>query len=468
MQKPNFKFGDRVKVYDEIATVLSVHYNGCEVRFDKPNKYGFTDYFVFYKNLKKVEEKEMKYKVGQKVIDNTGQFFEKGIKARIVHVYNDPKAPPSYMVGDGIVSWYAREDELSPIFPVPKYRKYDRVNWFEGFSVYPSIIMDVRTVDGSPLYHIVTENQNRESDVLEDKLDRLPDKFEVNIHRDNNKTIAQFIRNGAEVMREEVTKCHPDDEDDFEIDSDIAYSRLMRFPEVSKAVKKENEKLKADLEQARADADYYAKQARDKSKILDDVLKSNEEISKGYEELSEKYNEMEEKVREYDGIRSNNADMINRNADLEEQLSKQKEINKELVDEHAELIRDYAHKSDLLAELEEQVDKQKEINKELVGENEKLKAEIEKLKACNKEIKVCDTVEIVNSKACYSLYEEWIDKYLPKFANQWNEFHDPKNGDIGIVMAKAKHYRSGEMLYAVLIGEKVYIMGERSIKLHNN
>lgn len=93
-------------------------------------------------------------------------------------------------------------------------------------------------------------------------------------------------------------------------------------------VVEENGKLKRDLGQAKSDADYYANQARDKSKILNDVLKSNEEISKGYEELSEKYNELEEKVHEYDGIRSDNAHMVSRNADLEERVKRAIEIGK--------------------------------------------------------------------------------------------------------------------------------------------
>lgn len=99
---------------------------------------------------------------------------------------------------------------------------------------------------------------------------------------------------------------------------------------------------------------------------------------------------------------------------------------------------------------------------------EKLKAEIEKLKGCNEKITVSDTVQIVDSGDCYFLYEKWINKYFPKFAKQWNELQNPKNGDIGFVMAKAKHFSCEDMLCAVLIDGQVYVMGERGIKLCNS
>ncbi len=349
---------------------------------------------------------------------------------------------PKLEVGDRVI-WNGKNAKIIRVTPLGRY------------------VVDVGDTS------VMTYGQNLKK--LEEK-DMEDNTQAITIIRDGNKTLAIYTSRGGmtDITKTAVARCHPDDEYDFEIGSDIAYSRLMGFPEVSKAAKKENEQLKErirDLEISNTSwAENFAQLKRNKDTAV--------------------HNLGEEK------------------ANLKEQLSKQKEINKELVDEHAELIRDYAHATNRIDDLEEQLSKQKEINKELVDENEKskdkvkelesmnadltseaqylerkvkrfadecekLEAEIEKLKPSNKEIKVCDTVEIVNSKACYSLYEEWIDKYLPKFANQWNEFHDPKNGDIGIVMAKAKHYRSGEMLYAVLIGEKVYIMGKEGIKLHN-
>lgn len=122
-----------------------------------------------------------------------------------------------------------------------------------------------------------------------------------------------------------------------------------------------------------------------------------------------------------------------------------------------------------MKELRDRIIKQKEINKELVDENEKLKAEVKKLKFSNREIEVYDTVEIVNKEYCFSRYKDWATKYLsPIISSRFKGGYVPENGDIGLVVAKAKHEYQDKMLYAVLIDGQVYIIGEQGLKLHSN
>lgn len=265
--------------------------------------------------------------------------------------------------------------------------------------------------------------------------------YAITIIRDGSETRAIYTSFGGttDVTKTAVARCHPEDTYNFKIGADIAYKRLMGNPEPDKS--------DSDTNHVYTDKEW-------------------QEVEKVYRDRCDEIVDIKAELR---CINDNCNYWKSKYTNLKDKLSKQKEINKELVDEHAELIRDYAHKSDLLAELEEQVDKQKKINKELVDENENLKAEIKKLKACNKEIEVYDTVEIVNSKACYCLYEEWIDKYSPtRISNRFKLGYAPENGDIGLVVAKAKHETQDKMLCEVLIDGQAYIMGEQGIKLHNN
>lgn len=118
--------------------------------------------------------------------------------------------------------------------------------------------------------------------------------------------------------------------------------------------------------------------------------------------------------------------------------------------------------------LKDKLSKQKEINKELVDENEKLKAEAGKLKSSNREIEIYDTVKIVNRGGCYSCREGFIRQYVPSVLSKFRMGDTPKNGDIGLIVAKAKPKDEKEMIYAILIDGQVYVMNERGIKLHNN
>lgn len=143
---------------------------------------------------------------------------------------------------------------------------------------------------------------------------------------------------------------------------------------------------------------------------------------------------------------------------------------KESIEEKTCLIKIYMQQVDdyraIIMDMQNNLDKQKEINKELVDENKKLKAEIEKLKPSNREIQVYDTVEIVNYGNCYDCREGIVRQYAPFVLSKFKGCHAPKNGDIGVIVAKAKI--RNEMNYVVIIDGQAYVMGERGIKLHNN
>ena len=125
---------------------------------------------------------------------------------------------PKLEVGDRVI-WNGKNAKIIRVTPLGRY------------------VVDVGDTS------VMTYGQNLKK--LEEK-DMEDNTQAITIIRDGNKTLAIYTSRGGmtDITKTAVARCHPDDEYDFEIGSDIAYSRLMGFPEVSKAAKKENEQLK--------------------------------------------------------------------------------------------------------------------------------------------------------------------------------------------------------------------------------
>ena len=81
------------------------------------------------------------------------------------------------------------------------------------------------------------------------------------------------------------------------------------------------------------------------------------------------------------------------------------------------------------------------------------------------EFKVGDLVEIVDNGRQYSTYGPWIEEIAPEQLSNFESGKLVDNNVTGVILAIAPHLRGGRNLYLVKVGNNVFIMGEKGLKL---
>lgn len=248
-------------------------------------------------------------------------------------------------------------------------------------------ICDVKGKEGHCYYEKASDLKRVEEEDM---------KETIVIYRDGKETIALFKQDNK-VIRKAAARCHPDDTYDFKAGADIAYKRLMGETADESEAKKSLEECMSHWEKCTDNYGElidkcdrlkllvkYWKSEHDKACELLDAYKSGhtytdaeqKEIDQAYRDRCEEVCQLKTKIVEQSKLID----------DLKNRVKVLQYRNTDLVNDWAGKFAQLKRKKDTAvhnlceenANLKEQLSKQKEINKELVDENKKLKAEIGK------------------------------------------------------------------------------------------